>query len=91
MSEESRIVIPRSIIFLVGGFLVIIGLTLVLLGLSHEAKIGGLVLIGPIPFLFYSEEPSSIIAILAFFIFSIVLILSIFVYLVLKRLTPVTE
>ncbi|MCL7391707.1 MAG: hypothetical protein LZ172_07170 [Thaumarchaeota archaeon] len=91
MPEESMIRIPRSIIFLLGGFLVLIGLTLIFLGLSPETKVCGLVIIGPIPFFFYSEEPSSILISLGTFIFFIILLFIIFTYLVSRRLTPALE
>lgn len=90
MSEELRKGIPEIIIIIVGGIAIIIGLALIFLGLNLEAKVGGLVIIGPIPFFFYSEEPSSISTVLAIFIFLIILIFAISFYLFSRRLTPIT-
>jgi len=91
MPEEFMIHIPRSIIFLIGGFLILIGLILIFLELSPEIKVGGLVIIGPIPFFFYFEEPTSILISLGAFIFFIILLFIIFTYLVSRRLTPTLE
>lgn len=91
MFEESSIRIPKSVIFFIGGILILVGLILVFLGLSPEAKVGGLVIIGPIPFFFYSEEPASIILSLTVFIFFIILVSIIFTYLVLRKTSSVPE
>lgn len=91
MFEESSIRIPRSVIFFVGGILILVGLILVFLGLSPEAKVGGLVIIGPIPFFFYSEEPASILLSLAVFIFLVILMFIIFTYLALRKSSSVPE
>lgn len=91
MSEESITRIPRNIILLLGGSLIIIGLILIFLGLSPETKVGGLVIIGPIPLFFYSEEPSSILISLGAFILFVILLFTIFTYLVSRRLRLVTE
>lgn len=85
MFSEYSTHVPRGIIFVVGGILMLIGLLLVFLGLSPEAKLTGLVIIGPIPFFFYSEEPSATVLSLAIFIFFIILIVTIFAFLALKK------
>ncbi len=91
MFEESSTRIPRTIIFFIGGILILVGLILVLLGVSSEAKVGGLVIIGPIPFFFYSEEPTSILSSLILFIFLVILMFIIFTYLALRRSSSVPE
>jgi len=91
MSEESMTRIPRNIVLLLGGSLILVGLTLIFLGLSPETKVGGLVIIGPIPIFFYSGEPSSILISLGAFILFVILLFTIFTYLVSRKIRLVPE
>ncbi|MEN2974266.1 MAG: hypothetical protein ABDH32_01660 [Candidatus Caldarchaeales archaeon] len=74
----------RSMLFFTGIFLIFLGLIIALLGLitSTDIRSGGLILIGPIPFFFYLEDPS--IAILIILI-SFLLIFTFITYMVFRK------
>ncbi|MCS7126080.1 MAG: DUF131 domain-containing protein [Aigarchaeota archaeon] len=84
MSEDDLTLISKSALIFIGLFLIFFGIILAFLSLTPftDIKSGGLIIIGPIPFFFYSEESPLLIFTITFVI---ILILTFFTLYALRR------